>query len=179
MSQIELSYEDTKKKVIEEIQKHSRMYLATSQGDTVTVRRMGPVPDGMTIWFLTDMDSRKYKQMMTNPKVALAAGDDLQIEGVASLKGHPLDEGNSDYIKVFRENRPDMYERSSRSGRILQRPSTRLIEVTPRRVALNVWTANWDLEPDFQPYMFILNTEKEEAYRVKSLELSGAPAYRE
>ena len=179
MSQIELSYEETKKKVIDEIQKHSRMYLATSQGDTVTVRRMGPVPDGMTIWFLTDIDSRKYKQMMTNPNVALAAGDDLQIEGVASLKGHPLDEENSDYVKVFRENRPDMYERSSRSGRILQRPGTRLIEVTPRRVALNVWTANWDLEPDFQPYMLILNTEKEKAYRVKSLELSGAPAYRE
>jgi len=111
--------------------------------------------------------------------VAIAAGDDLQIEGVASLKGHPLDEENSDYIKVFKENRPEMYERSSRPGRILQRPGTRVIEVTSRRIALNVWTANWDLELDFQPYMVILNTVKEEAHRVKSLELSGAPAYRE
>jgi hypothetical protein len=117
--------------------------------------------------------------IMANPNVAIATGDNIKIEGVTTLKGHPLDSENSDYIKVFKEKRPDMYERSSRPGRILQRPGTRVIEVTPRRIALNVWTANWDLEPEFQPYMVILNTVKEEAHRVKSLELSGAPAYRE
>ena len=179
MSQVEISYEDAKQKMIEEIQKHHRMYLATSEGDFVTVRRMGPVPDGLKIWFLTDVDSRKYKHLMVNPNVALAAGDDLQIEGVASLKGHPLDDENSDYIKVFQENRPEMYERSSRPGRMLQRPSSRLIEVTPRRIALGVWTANWDLEPDFEPYVIILNMVKEKAYKIKSMELGKAPAYRE
>jgi len=179
MSQIEVSYEDMKKKIIEEIQKHSRMYLATSYGNFVTVRRMGPVPDGLKIWFLTNVDSRKYQQIMANPNVAIAAGDDLQIEGVASLKGHPLAEENSDYIKVFKENRPEMYERSSRPGRILQRPGTRVIEVTPRRIALNVWTANWDLEPEFQPYMVILNTVKEKAYKMSGTEGYNAPAYRE
>lgn len=179
MSQVELSYEEAKQKMIEEIKKHHRMYLATSEGDFVTVRRMGPVPDGLTIWFLTDVNSRKYKHLIMNSNVALAAGDDLQIEGVASLKGHPLDDENSDYIKVFKENRPEMYERSSRPGRILQRPGSRLIEVTPRRIALGVWTANWDLEPDFEPYMIILNTDKEEAHKIKSMELAKAPAYEE
>jgi hypothetical protein len=72
-----------------------------------------------------------------------------------------------------------MYERSVRPGRILQRPSTRLIEISPRRIALGVWTANWDLEPDFEPYMIILSTVKEKAYRIKSMELDKAPAYKE
>jgi len=179
MSQVEIPYEDAKQKMIEEIQKHHRMYLATSDGDFVTVRRMGPIPDGLTVWFQTGVNSRKYEHLVKNSNVALAAGDDLQIEGVASLRGHPLDDENSDFIKVFKENRPEMYERSIRPGRILQRPSTRLIEVTPRRIALSVWTANWDLEPDFEPYVIILNTVEEKAYRIKSMELDKAPAYRE
>lgn len=179
MSQVEIPYEDAKQKMIEEIQKHHRMYLATSEEDFVTVRRMGPVPDGLKIWFLTDVNSRKYKHLIKNSNVALAAGDDLQIEGIASLKGHPLEDKNSDYIKIFKENRPEMYERSSRPGRILQRPGSRLIEVVPRRIALGVWSANWDLIPDFEPYVIILNIVKEKAYKIKSMELGKAPAYME
>ena len=117
MSQVEIPFEETKQRMIEEIQKHHQMYLATSMGDYVTVRRMGPVPDGLTIWFQTAVNSRKYEQLIKNSNVALAAGDDLQIEGVASLRGHPMDEKNSDFIKVFKSNRPEMYERSIRPGR--------------------------------------------------------------
>ncbi len=184
MSQIELSYEDSKRKVIEEIQKHSKMYLATSQGDTVTVRRMGPIPDGLTICFLTDVDSRKYKHMMKNPNVAIAAGDYLQIEGTVSLKGHPLDDENSGFIQVFKENRPEMYERSNRPGRMLQRSGSRLIEISPQRIALTVWTPNYDQEPGFRPYTLIVNTVTEKAYRISGPEgdASGVyktPAYRE
>ena len=105
MSQIELSYEEMKQKVIKDIQKHPRLYLATSEGEFVTVRRMGFVSDGLKIWFVTDLESRKYKQIMANPKVAIAGGDDLQIEGVASLKGHPFDE--PEFIKAYKETQPD------------------------------------------------------------------------
>jgi len=119
MSQIELSYEDMKQEMIKEIQKHPHGYLATSEGEFVTVRRMGLVSDGLTIWCLTSEQTRKYKQIMANPNVAIAAGDYLQIEGVASLKGHPRDEENSVFIKAFREQLPDRYERSLRPGRIL------------------------------------------------------------
>ena len=178
MSQIELSYEDTKQKMIEEIQKHTRMYLATSEGEFVTVRRMGPIPDGLTIRFLTDVNSRKYKHIMLNSQVALAAGDDLQIEGDASLKGHPLDDENSDFIKIFKKNRPDMYERSIRLGRMLQRLGSRLIEITPRRIAFSVWTPNYDQEPDFQPYTLILKTVNEKAYRISGPEGNVTESYK-
>jgi len=178
MSQIEISYEETKQKIIEEIQKHTRMYLATSEGAFVTVRRMGPIPNGLTIRFLTDVNSRKYTHITLNSQVALAAGDYLQIEGDASLKGHPLDEANSDFIEIFKKNRPDMYERSSRPGRMLQRPGSRLIEITPRRIAFSVWTPNYDQEPDFQPYTLILNTVNEKAYRISGPESKVADAYK-
>jgi general stress protein 26 len=166
MSQIEVSYEEMKQIVTKEIQKCPHVYLATSVGDFVTVRRMGFVSDGLKIWCVTDIDSRKYKQIQANPNVAIAGGGNLQIEGVASLKGHPMDERNSDYIQVLQEKNPEMYARVSRPGRNLQRPGTRLIEVIPKRVALNAFTANWDIEPDFQPHILVLNTINEKAHKI-------------
>jgi hypothetical protein len=38
MSQIEVSYEETLPKIIAEIKKHERAYIATSVNDNVTVR---------------------------------------------------------------------------------------------------------------------------------------------
>lgn len=179
MSQNEISYKDTKQRMIEEIGKHQRGYLATSEGDSVTVRRMGLITDGLTIWCLTDAESRKYRHIMGNSNVAIAAGHDLQLEGVASLKGHPLDEENTGFIKVYRETQPELYERGLREGRILHRQGTRLIEVAPTRIALNVWTPNFDLEPNFHPYLLILNTETEKAYKIVGTEGYKEKAYKE
>lgn len=43
---------------------------------------------------------------MANPYEAIVAGN-LQIEGVALLKGHPLDEENTVFIETYKETRPD------------------------------------------------------------------------
>jgi general stress protein 26 len=178
MSQIEVSYEDMKQKVADELRKHQKGYLATSEGKFVTVRRMGYVSDGLTIWCLTDKDSRKCNHIKANPNVAIAVGDNLQIEGVAYLKGHPLDEEHTDYIRAFQEHDMERYERSLRPGRILQRPGTRVIEVNPKRIVLNTGTLQWDLEPG-PPVTVILDTENEKAHRVNTIDLYKAPAYRE
>jgi hypothetical protein len=179
MSQTELPYKEVEERMKSQIQKHDRGYLATSKGDKVTVRQMGMVSDGLTIWFLTDEKSRKYAQMMKNPNIGIAAGLDLQIEGITSFKGHPLDEGNKDFLKIFREQLPERYEQSIRSGRILQREGTRLIEVTPNRIIVSIWRPQWDLETDFQPHLELLNVNKGKAYRIPSLDAYDAPAYRE
>ena len=165
MSQIEVSYEDAKQKIIEEIQNNSKGFLATSERDLVTVRRMGIISSGLTLWCLTTDNSRKIKQIAANPNVAIAAGDVLQIEGVATLKGHPMDEENSTFLETFQKQLPELYERSLRPGRNLQRPSTRVIEVAPRRIVMSVWTPHYDLE-GFEPYMIILNKDTEKAYKV-------------
>ena len=79
MSQVEVSYDDMKKKVIEELERHPYIYLATSVDDFVTVRRMGFVNDSLKIWMVTDVSSRKYEQIMKNPQIAIAAGGDLHL----------------------------------------------------------------------------------------------------
>ena len=178
MGQVEVSFEDMKQKIADEFRKHQKGYLATSEGEFVTVRRMGLVSDDLTIYCLTDKDSRKCNHIKANPSVAIAIGDNIQIEGVAYLKDHPLDEENTDYIRAFQEHDPERYERSLRPGRILQRPGTRVIEVAPKRIVLNTGTLQWDLEPG-PPVTVILDTEKEKAHRVNTLDLYKAPAYRE
>jgi len=181
MSQIELSYEDLKQEMIKEIQKYEFGFLATSEGEYVTAREIRCVPNGLTIYCITDRRSRKYKQIMANPNVAIAYGNHrvpfrgLQIEGVASLKGQPIDEENAEFIKAYQEKQPDAYERSSRRH-FQGRPNLSVIEVVPRRITLSVQgdTAS-------ETYFDILDTVKEEANRVMvnigdNIE---APAYRE
>jgi hypothetical protein len=118
---------------------------------------------------------------MANPNVAIAAGDFLQIEGVASMKGHPMDEENSFFLETFKNQLPELYERSLRPGRLLQRPSSRVIEVAPRRIVLSVWTPQFDLE-GFEPHSILLFTDREKAYKLFTTdphEGFKAPAYKE
>ena len=178
MRQIEVSYDESKERIAQELRKHSRLYLATSEANTVTVRFMGFVSEGIRIWLVTDESSRKCKQIKANPNVGIAIGDDLQIEGVASLKGHPMAEENSHYISLLQELHPEMYDRMSRPGRMLQREGSRVIEVNPRRISLNVWTPNWDLEADFKPHALILNVPDGKAYEIYGTEGDQSNMYR-
>ena len=139
---------------------------------------MGFVSEGPRIWSVTDAKTRKCKQISANPNVAIAVGDALEIEGVASLRGHPMDEEDSDYIRILRERDPDQLERGSRPGRALQRCSTRVIEVNPTRILYTVWTPNWDLETDFKPHALVLNVAQEKAYEIHGSDDDVTEMYR-
>jgi len=90
MSQSEIPCEELRKEIVEELRKREWCYLATSLQDYVRVGLMRMVSKDLKIWCYTDNRSRKHKQIDENPKVALADRT-LQIEGTATLKGHPLD----------------------------------------------------------------------------------------
>ena len=60
------------------------------------------VSHGLRMWCFTRPVTRKYKQMMVNHKVAFAI-ENLQVEGVAELKGHPYDDENADFLEAYRE----------------------------------------------------------------------------
>ena len=114
---------------------------------------------------------------MANTNVAVVAGF-VQFEGVASVKGHPLDEENADFIKAFKENEPEKYEREKR---IFQNPNLDLvvIKVEPKRIAL--WKFAYPAS-GIEEGIYILNVAKGEAHRtidgisVKS-NPNDAPAY--
>ena len=177
---MELSYRDLKEEIIKEIQKYQFGFLATSDEGFVTVREIRCVPNGVTVYCFTNRNSKKCTQITANPNVALAYGNHrvpnrgLQIEGVASLKGHPLDEDNAMFLKAYKETQPAAYERSMQRHFLRTRPDLGVIEIIPRRIMLmvqgeTVAGTHWD----------VLDTVKKEANRVMAAGYGEALATRE
>ena len=179
MSQGELPYEDIKERIVQTLEKHSLGVLATSNEDVVRAGMMRIVSKGLKVYCFTDMNSRKYHQMKSNPNVALVV-QNIQIEGKATLKGNPADE--SDFLIAYKETQPENYESSLRKGHF-ERPYIKVIEINPSRVALY---KGIDVETGVLSHIDILNVKKKQAHRItwltsemESLNLSNAQAYTE
>ena len=133
MSPTTLSNEELKQEFSQQLQKAEHGVLATSDGNYVTAREMMILSDGTIIWCFTPDNTRKYKQMQANKNVALSINN-LQIEGIVTLKGHPLDEENAGFIRMFKEKRPEVYKFW---GPMLEDPNsknTKVLEITPKKI---------------------------------------------
>ena len=182
MRQIDLPYEELEEDFIKELSKlgsegvYQRGILATSEGDYVTARRMRFVSNGLTLYCWTARNTRKHKQIVANPNVAAVAGF-VQIDGVASVKGHPKDE--PDFLKIYKETQPDNHKRSISNWDQIDYV---LIEIIPRRIALFKYA---DLASGrTESGVDILNVVKGEAHSIFGLDRacadhSDAPAYSE
>ena len=96
-----LTYEE----IMVALESEKSMILATAADGRVTTRSMSHVNDGMIIYFQTGKDYLKSQQIRINPNVAISvAGYD--IEGHAMLLGHPSDEENSLFAKLYRKRHP-------------------------------------------------------------------------
>ena len=172
MSQEELPYDELKHEIAEELKKREWGHIATSHNDYVRVGFMRIVSKGLTIWCYTDHRSRKFKQILGNPHIAI--GDrDLQIEGLAKLKGHPLDEENKDFIEAYRENQPENYERTSQRQFLPSRREWRVIEIIPTRITWYKVGAT----PEENVFL-ILDTVDKKAYRLSGKEIFETEAYK-
>lgn len=140
MRQVEIAYEELEQDFIKELAKlgsegeYERAVLATSTGDHVTARKMRFIADGLTLYCYTIRNNRKHKQILENPNVAVVVGY-IQVEGVASIEGHPLEEKNAHFIRVFQETQPEFYERYKKNFKNPELDAV-LIKVVPRRIAL-------------------------------------------
>ncbi len=164
MNQTEISYEDLEQEMLQEIKKYQYGVLATAEGEFVTARVMVFVTQGMTIYCVTPIWSRKYRQIMANSNVAIAAGN-LQIEGVALLKGRPLEEENA--VNALQEQIPEV---CAMFGDSMQSPDTdlRIIEITPGKIT----------SYQRQKGLKILDIVKEKAHSV-DFPIENDPAYYE
>ncbi len=67
--------------------------------------------------------------MLQNPNVALCA-DNLQIEGIAGVRGHPLDDNDKEFIELFKKEHDGSFEKYSHLRDEV------VIEVEPKLVTL-------------------------------------------
>ena len=93
--------------LFENIGEHKNMVLSTSLNEKVTSRMMSIVVIDGAFYFQTDCHFRKYKQIMSNPNVALCA-DNLQIEGLCREIGRPHD--HSEFCALYQRHFSTAYE---------------------------------------------------------------------
>ena len=77
-----------------------KMVLSTAENGKVSSRMMSVVSFGGKLWFQTDKNLRKYRQLSANKNVALCI-DNIQIEGICEEIGHPLESGQ--FCKAFKK----------------------------------------------------------------------------
>jgi len=95
----------TTEEIITALEAEKTMILATAANNRVTTRAMSHVNDGLVVYFQTGREYLKSEQIRANPNVAISVGGH-DIEGIATLLGHPLDEENSLFAKLYKEKHP-------------------------------------------------------------------------
>jgi hypothetical protein len=174
MNQTDLDYQEIKEKIKDEFNKlcteglYKRGILATSKDNHVTARRMRLIPDGLTLYAWTDSRSMKIDQIRSNPIVAVVAGF-IQVEGKASLCGHPLKPENKAYIEAYRRKLPESYEKVKPTFESVDH--IELIKIDPVRISLPSMADVFSKD--------VLDVSKGKAYKFTGIDWTEAPAYKD
>lgn len=86
-------YTESLKLMTELFGKDCEMALATAKGNVPTVRYVDTYYQDSSFYIVTDENSQKAKDILTNPHVALAIRA-CRFTGIAINIGHPLDASN-------------------------------------------------------------------------------------
>lgn len=102
-----------------------QMVLSTCEKEQVTSRMMSIIQKDGLLYFQTDKTFRKYKQLLTNPKVSLCESN-IQIEGICIEIGCPKE--NPSFCLLYKQYFPNSFERYSFLN------NERLFQVKPFRI---------------------------------------------
>lgn len=149
---MEIEYAVLKEEVIQFLDKHKILFLATSADDRVTARAMSCVHEGLEIYFQTSKKSAKFAQLAKNPNVALCAAN-MAIEGVATIGKHPMDPESEQFITLYKKHHPGSFNAYSRLE------SNVVIRVDPTLVTF------WKYDNGGKPYREILRVGEGRAER--------------
>jgi uncharacterized pyridoxamine 5'-phosphate oxidase family protein len=138
----EIDCGELEKEVVRLLKKTKHAVLATCAEERVTARTMSCVSDGLAIYCQTDSSYMKYKQIVENPNVALCAGN-MQLEGTASILGHPLADENKRFAELFKEKHPGSFSTYSHLENEV------VIGIEPKRVVLWKYDVNGGSYRDF------------------------------
>lgn len=94
------SFNDNYNAFLSDFGKGRKMVLSTAENGRVSSRMMSVVLIDGAFYFQTDLTFNKYRQILSNPNVALCI-DNIQIEGICEEVGHPL--RNEAFCKAFEE----------------------------------------------------------------------------
>lgn len=143
------TYDECVKLMFEKLGNYKIMALASSVNDYVMVRNVSCLFYDEKVYFKTDKNFRKTKQLEQNPNVALCWSG-VQIEGVALNKGLVIEEKDRKFEKLYKEYLWGSYNKYSHEE------SEILIEVTPKFVEI------WDTSEENFAYQIFIDFVKKE-----------------
>jgi general stress protein 26 len=120
------------------------MALASSVNDYVMVRNVSCLFYDGKVYFKTDKEFRKTKQLFQNPHVALCWSG-VQIEGIAENKGLVVDEPDRKFETLYKKFLWGSYNKYSHEDTEI------IIEVTPKFVEI------WDTSEDNFAYQIFID----------------------
>lgn len=110
MNRKNLDFENELEKKLNLLADTPAVVLSTCSKNRVTSRRVDIACYDRTIYFLTWSHHTKCIQMTENPKVAMCHNN-LQLEGLAEIKGNPFLESNKVCSEKYKKKQPNLYDR--------------------------------------------------------------------
>lgn len=144
----ELTFEQAVEIMFEKLGDWKIMALASSVNDYVMVRNVSCLFYDNKVWFKTDKNFRKTKQLYQNPQVALCWSG-VQIEGIAKNKGLVVEEPDRRFETLYKEHLWGSYNKYSHEDTEI------IIEVTPKFVEI------WDTSEDNYAFQIFIDFEKQ------------------
>ncbi len=143
----DLTFEQAVEVMFEKLGICKIMALASSVNDYVMVRNVSCLFYDNKIYFKTDKNFRKTKQLYQNPQVALC-WNGVQIEGIAENKGLVTDEPQLRFEKLYKQHLWGSYNKYSHEDTEI------LIEITPKFAEI------WDTTDDNYAFQIFIDFEK-------------------
>lgn len=143
----EITYEQAVERMFEMLGSSQIMALASSKDDYVMVRNVSCLFYDGKIWFKTDKNFRKTKQLLANPNVAMCWSG-IQVEGLAVNKGLVAEEPGQVFAKGYKKYLWQSYNKYSHEDTEI------LIEVSPKYVEV------WDTSDEGYAFQLFIDFEK-------------------
>lgn len=102
--------EINRKKLENILEKAEVIYLATSKKDVVSARPISPLNIGLRLFIRTSISSRKAKEMIINPNVAVCVGT-FYFTGKATLLGSVFEQKNAKIKEAYQARYPDSFHK--------------------------------------------------------------------
>lgn len=143
----EITYQEAVDRMFEMLGNCQIMALASSVNDYVMVRNVSCLFYDEKIYFKTDKNFRKTRQLYENPRVAMCWSG-IQVEGIAENKGLVVDEPDRRFEQGYKKYLWQTYNKYSHEDTEI------LIEVSPKYVEI------WDTSDDGNAFQLFLDFDK-------------------
>ena len=145
----DITYEQAVGRMFEMLGNSQIMALASSLDDYVMVRNVSCLFYDEKIYFKTDKNFRKTKQLLANPNVAMCWSG-VQVEGIAVNKGLVTDEPGQRFAEGYKKYLWQSYNKYSHEDTEI------LIEVVPKYVEI------WDTSDDGYAFQLFIDFEEKQ-----------------